>query len=305
MKKTIVLCFLAISVLCVKAQEFNPQPIKTEIAGLEQKIAQAKAESEKYNAGLIKALLDSRLQILEQTKAMLEQRLAAGNYKVAIKYTVSGKEYIPPTNKDKVLLDLEREALNVSKEMEIAQKEADKYSGGLIQAMKLSTVATFQQQLAMIEMKRCALIYDIPLFALSVSGPASSVSSPTETTKEAPAEIDGMFDVKLTGKHIFKANYSDHLGFDFIFTNHTEKNIKAVKGIAVFCDLFDKEIMSINFTIEKNIPAGKSIENSDYSMKLNEFKDEHNRLSTISMDNLKMRFETQAIIFTNGSTVKR
>lgn len=306
MKKAFsLLILLLISLSCMRAQDFDAQPLKNEIAGLEQTILKARAESAKYASSLIKALLDSRVEIYEHTKAMLEQRLAAGNHKVIIKYNVDGKEYTPPSDKTKIILELESEALNVTKEIEIAQKEADQYSGGLVKAMKLSTVATLQQQLAMIEMKRCALVFDIPLFAFWGKVSTPPASSQTEIPKESPAEIDGMFDIKLTGKRVFNANYSDNIGFDFIFTNHTDKDIKAVKGTAHFSDLFDTEILSISFTIEKAVPAGQSLKNSDYSLELNKFDDTHNRLKTITMDNLKMRFEVQSIIFKDGSTVNR
>ena len=305
--------FLSLSLLllsCANAQNFDPQPLKNEIAGLEQTIVKARAESGQYSGGLIKALLDSRIQILENTKAMLEQRLAAGNYGVKISYKVDGKEYIPPANKAEIIKNLESEALQVSQELANAKKEADKYSGGLVQAMALSTVATIQQQLAMLDMKHCALIYDIPLFAFIGGGTSTDMSGKTPVSapglpKEAPSEIDSMFDVKLTGKRVFEANYSNHLGFNLLLTNHTEKDIKAVQGVCIFSDLFDQEIRRVNLTLEENLPAGQSVKNNDYSIELNKFRAEDNRLRTIEMENLKMRFEAQAIIFKDGSIVKR
>ncbi|MFX0208653.1 MAG: hypothetical protein ACFFDT_21915 [Candidatus Hodarchaeota archaeon] len=309
MKKTII-TFLLFFVSCAIAQEFDPVPLQNEIATLEQKIKETRNESEKYTGGLIKALLDSRIQILEHTKAMLEQRLTAGNYKVKINYTFEGKEYIPQANKDEILKNLESEALRVTQEMESVQKEADQYSGGLIRVTKLSTVAMCQQQLAMLDMKRCALIYDIPLFAFE-GGSASSAmestasSSSIEPAEESHAQIDSMFEVKLTGKHVFEANYSDHLGFNLLLINHTKKDIKAVQGIMIFTDLFDTEILRIQITIEQNIPAGQTVKNNKYSMELNKFLSEHNRLRTIDIKNLQVRLEVHGIIFNDGSKVKR
>jgi len=305
MKKAIViLSTVLFFVSCAKAEKFDSQPLKNEIAGLEQQIKDTRIESEKYAGGLIKVLLDSRIQILEHTKAMLEQRLAAGNYRVKINYTVEGKEYVPSANKDEILKNLESEALGVTQEIGKAQDEADQYSGGLIRVMKLSAVATYQQQLAMLEMKRCALIYDIPLFAFEKEStvPAKSPNIPTE---ESLAEIDSMFEVKLIGKRVFEANYSDHLGFNLLLTNHTEKDIKAVQGILIFTDLFDSEINQIRLTFERNVPAGQTIKNNDYSMELNQFDSEDQRLRTIDIKNLKMRFEVHGIIFKDGSTIKR
>jgi len=311
MKKTIIiLCLLLFFVLCAMAQEFDSQPLQDEIVVLKERIKEARADSEKYTGGLIKVLLDSRTQILEHTKALLEQRLAAGNYRVKINYTVNGKEYVPPDNKDKILKNLGSEASRVTQEMEKAQKEADQYSGGLLQITKLSTVAIRQQQLAMLDMKRCALIYDIPLFAfeeVSVT-PAvdSAVSAPsTESAKESVVEIDSMYEVRLLGKRVFEANYSDHLGFNLLLINHTKKDIKAVQGLMIFTDLFDTVILRIQITLEKNVPAGQTVMNNDYSMKLNKFISEHNRLETIDIKNLKTRFEIYSIIFKDGSMVKR
>ncbi len=121
-KTTVILSVLLFFVSCAKAQEFDSQPLQNEIAGLEQQIKDTRIESEKYTGGLIKVLLDSRIQILEYTKAMLGQRLAAGNYRVKINYTVEGKEYVPSANKDEILKNLESEALTVAQEMEKAQK---------------------------------------------------------------------------------------------------------------------------------------------------------------------------------------
>jgi hypothetical protein len=136
---------------------------------------------------------------------------------------------------------------------------------------------------------------------MSGKTPVSAAGLP----KEAPSEIDSMFDVKLTGKRVFEANYSNHLGFNLLLTNHTEKDIKAVQGVCIFSDLFDQEIRRVNLTLEENLPAGQSVKNNDYSIELNKFRAEDNRLRTIEMENLKMRFEAQAIIFKDGSIVKR
>lgn len=305
MKKAIViLSTFLFFVSCAKAQEFDSEPLQNEIAGLEQQIKDTWIESEKYAGGLIKVLLGSRIQILEHTKAILEQRLVAGNYRVKISYVVEGKEHVPPVNKDEILKNLESEALGITQEMGKAQEEADHYSGGLIRVMKLSTVATYQQQLAMLEMKRCALIYDIPLFAFE-EGSTTPAKSPTVPTEESLAEIDSMFEVKLIGKRVFEANYSDHLGFNLLLTNHTEKDIKAVQGVLIFTDLFDSEINQIRLTFERNVPAGQTIKNNDYSMELNQFDSEDQRLRTIDIKNLKMRFEVHGIIFKDGSTIKR
>ena len=307
MKKLITFCLISLFlILFATGQEFDTQPIKTEISSLESNILQAKAESEKYSGGLVKALLDSRIQILENTKAMLEQRLTAGNYKINIRYTVNGKEYVPPADKDRILQDIESNALTALKEMESAQKEADRYSGGLVKSLKLTTIATLQQQLATLEMKRCVVLFDIPLYALVSGGPSSPAPTPAKTIKEPPlSEIDGMFAAKLTGKHVFTANYSDHLGLNLVLTNQTEKDIKAVQGIAVFSDLFDTEILSVRLTIEANVPAGQSVKNDSYSLKLNKFDANQSRLRSIEMENLKMRYDVQSIIFKDGSTVKR
>ena len=58
---------------------------------------------------------------------------------------------------------------------------------------------------------------------------------------------------------VIEANYSDHLGFNLLLNNHTDKDIKAVQGVLFFTDLFDSEILSIRVTMEDNVSAGQTV----------------------------------------------
>src|SRR5690242_13735000 len=70
--------------------------IKSEIDVVDTQIRDAEAENAKYAGGLIKALIESRLATLKQTRAMLAQRAAAGDLNVMVRYTVDGKPFSIP-----------------------------------------------------------------------------------------------------------------------------------------------------------------------------------------------------------------
>ena len=113
-----------------------------------------------------------------------------------------------------------------------------------------------------------------------------------------------MVAIKFNRKLVLQANYSDHLGLDLNFTNHTEKNIKAIQEVLVFKDLFDNIILQVRITLEKNILAGQTVRDNDHSIELNKFMQEHTRLRTVETENLKVDLEVLGIIFTDGSILK-
>jgi len=168
--------------------------VKAEIATVDAQIAEAEAENAKYTGGLIKALVESRLATLKQTRAMLAQRGTAGDLNVALRYTVDGKPFTLPDGSAAAVTAIERELEDLKAKIAAAEVEAAKYSGGLIQAMSLSTVATMQQSRAMLEQKRLALKYGLPQFiGFAESNRTTSVATvptPSVNAVKPPAEKD-------------------------------------------------------------------------------------------------------------------
>jgi hypothetical protein len=279
------------------------QTIQEDLDQINKQIKEAEVESAKYAGGLIKTLIESRIQILNYTKAMLEQRIAAKDYNVVLNYTLDGKAFHSPENKDEMLNEIEREAIQALKEKESLKAEADKYSGGLIRATKLSTVAMKDQQLALLELKRISLLYEIPIFWSSTDQPSKEAESPKVSTSSED-DISKLITLRIISKRVFEANYSEHLGMEFTYTNNSQKTIKAFTGVMNFKDVFDKEILPVNLTVDDFIiKPGQTVTDKKKSLELNKFNDAHNRLKTINLDSLKLDFEVTGILFSDGTRI--
>jgi hypothetical protein len=152
-------CATAVCAQVAPSSPAQKQQLEADIAAVDQEIKAAETETANYSGGLIKSLVDLRLTTLRQTRALLDQRRKAGSHAVALRYTVDGKTLAIPAGE---LASVEAEIASTKANIEKQQAEADKYSGGLVQAMALSTVATSRQTLAMLEQKRLAIKHGLP-----------------------------------------------------------------------------------------------------------------------------------------------
>ena len=161
--------------------------LKDEITGLRSQIAAAEAESDRYSGGLVKALIESRIQTLKQTLAMLEQRDKAFAFGLRIRYTVEGKPFQLPPDIKQQLPEIEQEIRENDSKIRDQQQEVAKYSGGLVQALSLSTLATMQQTQAMLNQRRLAIKYELPQY-LAFQAPHSD-SPPSTQANAVPTTI--------------------------------------------------------------------------------------------------------------------
>jgi hypothetical protein len=151
--------------------------LKQEITALKSEIALAETESNKYSGGLVKALIESRVQTLKQTLAMLEQRDRAWTFGLRVRYTIDGKPFLLPGDVKAQLPDIERELQDIRTRIATQQQEVAKYSGGLVYALALSTLETMKQTDAMVDQRRLAVKYELPQYlpfnqALSTNAPS-------------------------------------------------------------------------------------------------------------------------------------
>ena len=142
---------------CARVSAQDTASLKAEITVLQEQIKTAEAENAKYTGGLVKSLVVARIAIMQQTEAMLQQRLKADTYGIAIKYTVDGKNFVPPASASELLRDVEQEIASNLTKIKQQEAEAARYSGGLVQAVSLSALATMRQTQAMLEQKRVSL----------------------------------------------------------------------------------------------------------------------------------------------------
>lgn len=179
---TLFLFFSCFATAC--GQQVAPEKlavINTDIAAIESEIRTAEAEEAKYEGGLVKALCSARLAILRQTHAMLQQRSKSWTFGTGLKYTVDGKPFVLPSTAKADLAAVEQELASLETKIKSQEAEAARYSGGLVYAMALSTLATMRQTQAMLEQRRLALKYELPQY---VAFAAENKSAPPIHSRE-------------------------------------------------------------------------------------------------------------------------
>jgi hypothetical protein len=188
MKRTTIstIFALAIALTSCEAVAQSGPPVEPEIVHVAAEITAAESENAKYSGGLVKALIESRLATLRQTKAMLEQRRAASVFNISVRYTVDGTTLRLPPNAKEEIAAIEREIAATKIKVAAAQAEAAKYSGGLVLAMTLSNIATLQQTEAMLDQRRLALTFSLPQYL----GFASQASAAPQTAAQVADEAD-------------------------------------------------------------------------------------------------------------------
>ena len=180
-------CSLSATLACAQPRAPVDPRVKTEIATVDAQIAEAEAENAKYAGGLVKALIESRLATLKQTRALLAQRATAGDLNVLVRYTANGKAFTLPEGAAAELTAVEAEIEAMKTKIAAGEAEAARYSGGLVLAMTLSTVATMRQSYAMLDQKRVALKYGLPQFIGFAESNNAAAIPPTASPVPAPS----------------------------------------------------------------------------------------------------------------------
>lgn len=167
--------------------------IASDIAAIDTQIRRAEAEDQRYSGGLVKALIGAEIRILHQTRAMLQQRASSWTFGIGLRYTVDGRPFVPPADASRQLAEVETEIVSTKSKLASADAEAARYSGGLVQALSVSTAATIRNSLAMLEQRQLALKYSLPQYIgfqgahLSPEGAGPSATPVPEAPASAPS----------------------------------------------------------------------------------------------------------------------
>ena len=121
--------------------------------------------------------------------------------------------------------------------------------------------------------------------------------------EEKRQRLGSALTVAMYDKGFEKYDYQEYLTYSLAFENKTEKNIRAFKGSISIQDLFDTEIKSINLTIDDPIKSGETFK-GNYTTDYNQFRDEDTRLKSKDMDDLKVVWTPEKIIFADGTTLE-
>jgi len=121
--------------------------------------------------------------------------------------------------------------------------------------------------------------------------------------QEKRERLGSALTVALYDKGYQEYDYQEYLTYSFAFENKSQKEIRAFKGSVAINDLFDSEIKSINLTIDDPIKAGEIFKGT-YTTEYNQFMDEDSRLKNKDMEDLKIVWTPEKIIFSDGSTLE-
>ncbi|MCP2221706.1 hypothetical protein [Bradyrhizobium elkanii] len=154
-------------------------------AALAAALKSAQSELDKYQGGAIKALLDARVEALRHTATMLEQKRASFIRRISLSYTIDGRRLAPAS--DRALDDILDELTAAQKRVTLAKADADRYSGGLVQSIKLLTVATEELSEAQLRMKFYTAKYGLPLPLLNPTNAQQKTDPPGKVASDKDA----------------------------------------------------------------------------------------------------------------------
>ena len=123
--------------------------------------------------------------------------------------------------------------------------------------------------------------------------------TPTPKFKE-PTPLSVTLDKKGYQAADYSAGIRDAITFAVTFNNLTGKDIRAFDGSLTFTDLLDNTLLSAKLAINDPVPSSSHLGWSG-QIDYNQFIDKHQRLRNEDFQNLKIRFDTKKILFSDGS----
>jgi hypothetical protein len=135
-------------------------------------LKQAESEQSLYSGGLIKGLIALRIETINDTIAMLEEKRQSLLHRVCLNYEIAGTAAKPASPDE--LQHIQQDQTDTEKEIQRARGEDAMYSGGLIKGLIAMRIATEQETLA--ELNQHYLLAKYGLSPLIPSQPAKTAS---------------------------------------------------------------------------------------------------------------------------------
>jgi hypothetical protein len=299
----LLFCVLALGV-CKGSQRNDPQTIakieelKKELAPTRAEIDDAVKKDKEIAGGLVKALISVRLEILKTNEALLQQRIQALESGAPFKVEVLGS-----TPNEQEAISLEKEIQAKREELAAQKKDAARYSGGLILAMKESAIATNENTIAMLDQRRLIAKYGL-FYKL---GGEKGGTAPTEIEEKKQTALlpsEELIAVKITKKNHEKIEYREYMTFDVEWNPiNIKKPGRSVKGILEFCDLFGDARFRIAVTIDDPLTPGQVFVQRGIGFDYNEFDEGHNWVRSTDVKNMTFRFQVSSILYADGERV--
>lgn len=285
----------------VVAQESTISDLRSELASIDDAISQANVEDAQLVGGLIKTLIKLRLELLQTNRALVQQRIHAVESGAKITIKLDGST----PNEDRAA-QLTREMESLSERIQKTQDEVSKYSGGLIKAQLMSTSATMENTLAILELEYLKAKYGIYWMPSGTTTTDTPSRKPKILNKDSSTTEETKFQIlvpTLSNKKYQKADYSYNIWFDISWdTKNLPKDTRAVKGTLIFADLFGEAKLLIGKTINDRLTPGGTFTETGIGFEYNQFRDNHVWVRSTDLSDMTFKFEVKSIIYLDGST---
>jgi hypothetical protein len=306
--KLLIICVLAVvPVLSGCSKELSPEEksrldaLKTDLTLLKSDIAQAEIRNASLAGGLLKSLIEMRLEVLKTTEALLQQRIHSIESGATITVKVTASQVDP-----KRAEVLAQEMTLQEAQLKTAQLDAAR-SGGMIGIMKQMTVATHEQSLAMLRTNYLSAKHGLGI-PLPIAPPSHAKTDISRAEQPSVALVSNaqsdpkLVDVRLVRKQFTKQDYQDYVFFDIEYTaKGLDKSTRAIKGTLHLQDLFGESKMNLSWTIDKPLAPGGKIVEKGTGFKYNQFTSEHQWVKTSELANMTASFTVRSILYADGT----
>lgn len=296
--------FLLFSNSCQGYQKIDPEKIaliddlKKELEITRKEIEEASKKDKELAGGLLKAIISMRIEILKTNEALIQQRIHALESGAKIKIEVLGT-----IQDEKEAALLEKEIKEKRAEIETQKQEAQRYSGGLILAMKEASIATNEYTIAMLEQRRLIAKYGL-FYRLEAPRGEEIPVKVDEKEQIESLSSEKLIGVKLLKKYSLELDYRDYVLFDLELNPiGIKKPTRSVKGFLIFCDLFGEELYRIRYTINNPLKPGVTLVERGIGFEYNKFMDKHVWVKDTDIKDMVIKFQVQSILYEDGERV--
>lgn len=128
-----------------------------------------------------------------------------------------------------------------------------------------------------------------------------SEENKTEKThvKDQPLTVE-ILKKGFSPKDLDNRKFEEEVTFALNFINKTGKDIRAFDGVVEFTDLLGNRIIASRVEINERVVQGGSL-NWDGALEYNQFMNDHERLRSEPIENLKVSFHVNKILFADNT----
>lgn len=181
---TALLFLVGVVAFAVLEADPDTAQLDQDLASIRASIARAEGESDKYEAGVLKSLIEMDREVLFITRDMLEAKKLSVLRRVSLNYTIPAPA---STNDTSTMQAIERELSETNDKIVKADSEAARYTGGLVQTMALLTAATERFSYSMLRMKLLTARYSLGLPIPNIPATKTPASPPGKVVKDKDA----------------------------------------------------------------------------------------------------------------------